>query len=281
MTMKPDLTDENRCISVHWQLPVQCELPSSHSENWHESRHPESARPIRYRRSMGVWATEEMLEDGTWYDLRIPAPTPFRVVTLCGSMKFYPRMLEVASKLTTAGRIVLMPHDASLTGIANKTATEHGAMLDSMHRAKIRMSQSVYVVNTGGYIGESTRSEIAYATELGIPIEYDANTWTADDGTVWDLTETYVDSYLDEWAFTGEWWNVPAPEVRVPLMCRPEGGPRITLLWLAENVGPLTPKRAINDAEAEHDAANAVNYAPTEPTAIAAAIAELDAEFPS
>lgn len=97
----------------------------------------------------------------------------FPTVTLCGSMRFYSRMLEVAAQLTSAGRIVLMPHDASLTGIPNKTALEHGAMLDAMHRAKIRASQSVYVVNTGGYIGESTRGEIAYATELGIPVEYD------------------------------------------------------------------------------------------------------------
>jgi hypothetical protein len=97
----------------------------------------------------------------------------FPTVTLCGSMRFYARMLEVAAKLTSAGRIVLMPHDASLTGIPNKTAIEHGAMLDAMHRAKIRMGGLVYVVNTGGYIGESMRTEIAYATELGIPIEYD------------------------------------------------------------------------------------------------------------
>jgi hypothetical protein len=97
----------------------------------------------------------------------------FPIVTLCGSMRFYKRLLEVAAQLTTAGQIVLMPHDASLTGIENKTLIEHGAMLDEMHRAKIRMSGSIYVVNVGGYTGESTRSEIAYATELGIPVQYD------------------------------------------------------------------------------------------------------------
>lgn len=97
----------------------------------------------------------------------------FPAVTICGSMRFYPRMLEVAAKLTTSGQIVLMPHDATLTGIPDKTAIEHGAMLDAMHRAKIRMSGLVHIVNTGGYIGESTRGEIAYATELGIPIDYD------------------------------------------------------------------------------------------------------------
>jgi hypothetical protein len=97
----------------------------------------------------------------------------FPTVTICGSMRFYPRMLKLAAELTTAGRIALMPHDASLTGIPDKTANEHGAMLDAMHRAKIRMSGSVHVVNTGGYIGESTRCEIEYATSLGIAVEYD------------------------------------------------------------------------------------------------------------
>lgn len=97
----------------------------------------------------------------------------FPTVTICGSMRFFPRMIEVAAQLTSLGQIVLMPFDASLTGIPDKTATEHGAMLDEMHRAKIRLSGSVYVVNTGGYVGESTRNEIEYAATLGIPVEYD------------------------------------------------------------------------------------------------------------
>lgn len=97
----------------------------------------------------------------------------FPTVTICGSMRFFPRMIEVAAQLTSLGQIVLMPFDASLTGVPNKTATEHGAMLDEMHRAKIRLSGSVYVVNTGGYVGESTRNEIEYAATLGIPVEYD------------------------------------------------------------------------------------------------------------
>jgi hypothetical protein len=97
----------------------------------------------------------------------------FPTVTICGSMRFFPRMLEVAAELTSAGRIVLMPHDASLTGIPDKTASEHGAMLDEMHRRKIDRSGSVYIVNTGGYVGESTRGEIEYAAKLGLTVRYD------------------------------------------------------------------------------------------------------------
>jgi hypothetical protein len=96
----------------------------------------------------------------------------FPVVTICGSMRFYPFMLKAAEQLTREGLIVLMPHDATSTGVPDKTVTGQDAMLDAMHRAKIRMSSAVYVVNLGGYIGESTRSEIKYATALGIRLEY-------------------------------------------------------------------------------------------------------------
>jgi hypothetical protein len=71
--IKPDLTDQSRCISVHWSLPVQCVLPCTHRENWHEAWHPQSRNRIRYRRTLGVFRTEE-LRDGDWRDLEIPPP---------------------------------------------------------------------------------------------------------------------------------------------------------------------------------------------------------------
>jgi hypothetical protein len=72
--IQPDLSDNQRCASVHWALPVQCELPPTHRENWHETRHPESARPLRY--NYPSTSTEEMLEDGCWYPIDIPKPIP-------------------------------------------------------------------------------------------------------------------------------------------------------------------------------------------------------------
>ena len=44
--------------------------------------------------------------------------------------------------------------------------------LDELHKRKIDLSDSVYVLNVGGYIGESTRSEIDYADSKGIPVVY-------------------------------------------------------------------------------------------------------------
>ena len=45
-------------------------------------------------------------------------------------------------------------------------------MLDEMHRQKIDMSDEIYVINLGGYIGESTKSEIEYAQVKGKKISY-------------------------------------------------------------------------------------------------------------
>jgi len=46
------------------------------------------------------------------------------------------------------------------------------AMLDDMHKRKIDMADEIFVINVGGYIGESTRGEIAYAKSQGIGVRY-------------------------------------------------------------------------------------------------------------
>ena len=45
-------------------------------------------------------------------------------------------------------------------------------MLDEMHKQKIDMSDEIYVINVGGYIGESTKNEIEYAKARGKRISY-------------------------------------------------------------------------------------------------------------
>ena len=45
-------------------------------------------------------------------------------------------------------------------------------MLDNMHKRKIDMADAIYVINVGGYIGSSTRSEIEYAEKNGKRIMY-------------------------------------------------------------------------------------------------------------
>ena len=43
------------------------------------------------------------------------------------------------------------------------TLTKTKEMLDDMHKRKIDMADEIYVINVGGYIGFSTKSEIEYA----------------------------------------------------------------------------------------------------------------------
>ena len=73
--ISPNLADLSRCVSVHWNIPVQCVLPRSHRENWHEAWHPQTGNRMRYRRS-GEYRTEE-LHHSEWHDLQIPPPGGF------------------------------------------------------------------------------------------------------------------------------------------------------------------------------------------------------------
>ena len=52
------------------------------------------------------------------------------------------------------------------------TLTKTKEMLDDMHKRKIDMADEIFVINVGGYIGDSTRSEIKYAKEHGKAVRY-------------------------------------------------------------------------------------------------------------
>ena len=52
------------------------------------------------------------------------------------------------------------------------TLTRTKEMLDDMHKRKIDMADEIFVINKNGYIGDSTRSEIAYALEHGKKVNY-------------------------------------------------------------------------------------------------------------
>lgn len=93
--------------------------------------------------------------------------TTYHVTTICGSMRFSAEMLQLAERLTSEGQIVLMP-------FVTKNPEMDAVMLDDMHKAKIDMSDSIYVVTGGtGYVGNSTRGEINYAAQRSKPIRWD------------------------------------------------------------------------------------------------------------
>lgn len=69
-----------------------------------------------------------------------------------------------------AGRIVVAPGVFAHSG--DPLTDEDKIMLDELHLRKIDISDSVLVINTNGYIGDSTRREIEYATARGKPVRY-------------------------------------------------------------------------------------------------------------
>ena len=52
------------------------------------------------------------------------------------------------------------------------TLSKTKEMLDDTHKHEIDMEDSIYVIKVGGYIGESTKSEIEYAKAHGKGIAY-------------------------------------------------------------------------------------------------------------
>mgnify|MGYP002431315496 FL=1 len=103
----------------------------------------------------------------------------YKIVTLCGSTKFKKEFLKIQKKLTLLGYIVisvgLFGHSGDNEVWENMdegTLTKTKSMLDDMHKRKIDLSDMIYVINVGGYIGESTRSEIEYAISTGKEVHY-------------------------------------------------------------------------------------------------------------
>lgn len=94
----------------------------------------------------------------------------YKIVTLCGSTRFKEEFERVQKQLTLEGYIVinvgLFGHSGDNEVWENMdegTLTQTKIMLDDMHKRKIDLADEIFVINVGGYIGDSTKSEIAYA----------------------------------------------------------------------------------------------------------------------
>ena len=96
----------------------------------------------------------------------------YPVITLCGSTRFKDQFLEAQKRLTIEGNIVISVGLFSHSGDDEVWTEGTKEMLDDMHKRKIDMADGIYVINVGGYIGSSTRSEIEYARSKGKTIEY-------------------------------------------------------------------------------------------------------------
>jgi hypothetical protein len=93
-------------------------------------------------------------------------------------MRFADEMRAANRELTLAGAIVLAPgvflSAEDREGIQVIT-DEQKTALSALHLRKIDVADRVLVVNPGGYVGESTSREIAYARDIGKAVSYTAS----------------------------------------------------------------------------------------------------------
>ena len=99
----------------------------------------------------------------------------YPIITLCGSTRFKDEFMEAQKRLTLEGNFVisigLFGHSGDSEVWENMdegTFTKTKEMLDDMHKRKIDMADEIFIINVGGYIGDSTYSEIDYVKAHGI-----------------------------------------------------------------------------------------------------------------
>lgn len=96
----------------------------------------------------------------------------YKVITLCGSTRFKEQFFEAQKRLTLEGNIVISVGLFGHSGDDEVWTEGTKEMLDDMHKRKIDMADEIFVINVGGYIGSSTRSEIEYAKANGKRVNY-------------------------------------------------------------------------------------------------------------
>lgn len=99
-----------------------------------------------------------------------------KIICLCGSTRFTEQMLIKQWELTKQGNVVLswcaLPDSYFIGEDKNHIGDQEGVkqIVDEVHKRKIDLADEVFVINVGGYVGDSTRSEIQYAVEHDKPI---------------------------------------------------------------------------------------------------------------
>lgn len=117
--------------------------------------------------------------DGVSFDIFThTGPRVPKIVCLCGSTRFYDEFARMSLEFTLQGYVVLTigcdtKQDGDIFADMSDIDRLHvKARLDVLHLHKIDLCDIVYVINKGGYIGESTAREIAYAEMRGKDIVY-------------------------------------------------------------------------------------------------------------
>lgn len=95
-----------------------------------------------------------------------------KIITVCGSLRFYKEMMIITEKMELEGNCMLVPiYNPEKTNKDDFTE-EEALMLDKMHKERIKLADAILVVNVDGYIGSSTTKEIEFAKSLNKGIIY-------------------------------------------------------------------------------------------------------------
>jgi len=155
--------------SIPCQVCKVCGSDLAKSPNTHREPIPHKWRTI-YDQFTGKPAIEQCKRCGeTRKFIKLERP---KIVCLCGSTRFKDAFDEANYQETMAGKIVLsvgfyMHATGNKHGESIGSTLEQKVALDELHKRKIDLADEVFVLNVGGYIGESTQSELDYALAHG------------------------------------------------------------------------------------------------------------------
>jgi nucleoside 2-deoxyribosyltransferase len=94
-----------------------------------------------------------------------------KVITLCGSTKFKEQFEKANAFLTLKGNAVIsLGFFEQSEGI--EITQEQEELFAKIHFRKIDLADEIFIIDVNGYIGNSTRKEIEYATQAGKPVRY-------------------------------------------------------------------------------------------------------------
>lgn len=97
------------------------------------------------------------------------------VITLCGSTRFIEQFRQANKVLTLADYIVLSIGCDTRTDKELQLNEKTKLQLDNLHFDKIDLSDEILVLNVGGYVGSSTKRELAYAYNSGKIVRFIEN----------------------------------------------------------------------------------------------------------
>ena len=93
-----------------------------------------------------------------------------KTVTICGSMRFEKQMQSIALELETkkGWNVLQCTYNVEERSLSDRDLEA----IAKAHYRKIDLSDAIYVVDIGGYIGESVKQEIQYAWNMRKEVIY-------------------------------------------------------------------------------------------------------------